>query len=103
MLLFGRTAVPLGVVAAGLGLAALFGVSDACDYTVEAKASLRFNSDTDRLYIEGSGCITPSDIYQTKLSPVSDTDGNTLTQAEAEAIPIKPITKDGDPSVNETG
>lgn len=103
MRLFGRTTAAPMAVAAGLGLASLVAVSDACDYTVDRKASLRFNSNTDRLYIEGGGCITPSDIYQAKLSPVSDSDGNTLTQAEAEEIPIKPITQDGEPSVNETG
>eukprot|EP00903_Cladosiphon_okamuranus_P014539 g13486.t1 len=98
---FGRRAAPLGIVAAGL--AALASVGHACDYTVEKKASLRFNIETDRLYLEGGGCITPSDIYQAKLSPVSDTDGNTLTAEEAERIPIKPITKGGEPAVNETG
>lgn len=92
---------PIGVLAAGL--AALAVVADACDYTVDAKASLRFNIETDRLYLEGGGCITPSDIYAAKLAPVSDTDGNTLTELEAAAIPIRPITKEGLNSVNETG
>lgn len=97
-------AAPICVVAAAAaGLAALAGVTDACDYTVDAKASLRFNIETDRLYLEGGGCITPSDIYATKLANVSDTDGNTLTALEAASIPIKPITKDGENSVNETG
>lgn len=103
--LFGRTRAPSGVAFARslLSLAALVLVVDACDYTVYDKASLRFNMNTDRLYLEGGGCITPSDIYQAKLTPVSDTDGNTLTEDEAAALPIKPITVDGEASVNETG
>lgn len=96
-----RRAAPLGIVA--VGLAALAGVGHACDFSVDQKASLRFNIETDRLYLEGGGCITPSEIYKAKLAPVSDTDGNTLTAEEAESIPIRPITKDGEPAVNETG
>ncbi|CAM9266103.1 unnamed protein product, partial [Hapterophycus canaliculatus] len=96
-----RRRAPIGVLAAGL--AALAVVTDACDYTVDPIASIRFNIETDRLYLEGGGCITPSDIYAAKLAPVSDTDGNTLTDLEADSIPIRPITKEGENSVNETG
>lgn len=90
------------VVAAGL----LATVAEACDYTTEAKASLRFNIGTDRLYLEGSGCITPSDIYNAKLSPVAsanDPNNPDLREEEAEELPIKPVTKDGEAAVNETG
>lgn len=84
-------------------LAALAGVGHACDYTVDKKASIRFNIGTDRLYLEGGGCITPSEIYAAKLANVTETDGNTLTAEEALAIPLKPITKAGEESDTETG
>lgn len=99
MLFSRRRAAAVGLVAAA-GVAAL---GEACDYTVDAKASLRFNIETDRLYLEGGGCITPSDIYLAKLTNVTEFDGNTLTAEEAEAIPITPITKDGEFSDEETG
>lgn len=54
------------------------------------KASVRFNVASDRLYLEGSGCITPSDIYAEKQST------NSL-------IPIKAVTKTGATATNETG
>lgn len=105
VMFFGSRSMPLGaaaVVAAGL----LATAAEACDYSKEAKASLRFNINTDRLYLEGSGCITPSDIYKAKLSPAasaSDPNNPDLREEEAEALPIKPVTKDGEAAVNETG
>lgn len=56
----------------------------------EAQATVRFNVASDRLYLEGAGCITPSMIYAEKLA--SDT-----------SIPIKAVTAAGASSVNETG
>lgn len=56
----------------------------------EAKATVRFNVASDRLYLEGTGCVTPSDIYAEKQST------NSL-------IPIKAVTKEGATSTNETG
>lgn len=102
MVFAGRTAAT-AAAAAAVGLLA---VAEACDYTVQAKASLRFNIGTDRLYLEGSGCITPSDIYKAKLSPAAsanDANNPDLREEEAEALPIKPVTKDGEASANETG
>lgn len=51
--------------------------------------SLRFNAETDRLYLEGSGCITPSDIFASKNATPD--------------LPIKALTEDGDESDVETG
>lgn len=100
---FRRRPAPLAIAAAGLAALSPLSTVSACDFTVDAKASLRFNIETDRLYIEGGGCMTPSEIYKAKLAPVSDLDGNTLTAEEALEIPVKPITQAGGPSVNETG
>lgn len=63
--------------------------ANACSAS-DPQASVRFNSESDRLYLEGTGCITPSEIYQMKLSV------NPL-------IPIKAVTEAGLSSVNETG
>ena len=61
----------------------------------ERTASVRFNVASDRLYLEGEGCITPSQIYAQKLSSTND--------SENFFIPIKALTKAGDESVDETG
>lgn len=63
--------------------------TNACP-TDEPRATPRFNVDSDRLYLEGEGCITPSQIYEAKL-------------ANDSSIPIKAVEEDGQNSVNETG
>lgn len=61
----------------------------------EQTASVRFNVDSNRLYLEGEGCITPTQIYEMKLSSSNDTDNY--------YIPIKAVTMDGQDSENITG
>lgn len=60
----------------------------ACD-AGDPVATVRYNIESDRLYLEGSGCITPRDIFAAKNLSAS--------------IPIKAITEDGEESDEETG
>lgn len=52
--------------------------------------TIRYNEGSDRLYLEGSGCITPRDIYAAKNGTTNP-------------LPIKAITEDGEESEEETG
>lgn len=61
----------------------------------EQTADVRFNVASNRLYLEGEGCITPTQIYEMKLSSSNDTDNY--------YIPIKAVTKDGEDAENITG
>lgn len=63
-------------------------VSRACPADSEL-AEIRFNVGSDRLYLEGSGCITLPDIFAAKNSTPE--------------IPLKAQTKSGEESDVETG
>lgn len=73
--------------ALALGVVALVGTA-ACP-SGEPLADIRFNAESDRLYLEGTGCITPSDIY-----------GSRAINAD---LPLKAVHENGTESEAETG
>lgn len=79
------TALRAAVAVAGLTTRAVRGCG-----ADEERATVRFNVNSDRLYLEGAGCITPSQIYEVKLANDSN-------------IPLRPMTKGGKATENETG
>lgn len=83
----------IGRTAASLALLALAVPSQRTAHACtddEPRATIRFNVASDRLYLEGSGCITPSDIYAQKVAGDSN-------------LSIKAVTEDGETAANETG
>lgn len=83
----------IGRTAASLALLALAVPSQRTAHACtddEPKATIRFNVASDRLYLEGTGCITPSDIYAQKVA--GDTN-----------LSIKAVTEGGETATTETG
>lgn len=78
-------------IAALANLAFFFRMIYACPADGEV-ASVRFNVESDRMYLEGSGCITPSEIFALKN-----------TSSDSSDLPIKAQTAAGEESDEETG
>lgn len=77
-----------GLLALSAAFSSFIKGTEACE-AGDTLATIRYSAQSDRLYLEGSGCVTPRDIFAAK-----NASGD---------IPIEAVTADGEISAVETG